>query len=148
MISLIIFADELKCGGNITSVNGTITSPGYPITYYPNNLNCSWIIELANVEFISMNFLEFQTEPYWDHLWIYDGISVESNYTSYTGYPSLPLEIVSSGNMVMIQFTTDGSGTATGFSMSYEGLQGVETTTEGNKVACIFFFTMITTTPF
>ena len=139
MISLIIFADKLKCGGNITSVNGTITSPGYPM-HYPNDLNCTWIIELANVEFISINFLEFETEPYWDHLWIYDGISVESNYTSYTGYPSLPLKIVSSGNMVMIHFTSDGSGTASGFLMTYEGLQGVETTTEGNEVACILYF--------
>ena len=128
MISLIIFADKLKCGGNITSVNGTITSLWYPM-HYPNNLNCTWIIELANVKVISMSFVEFQTEPYWDYVWIYDGISLESS-SYYTGYPSLPLEIVSSGNMVMIQFTTDGSGTATGFSMSYEGLQGVETTTE------------------
>ena len=116
--------------------------------HYRNNLNCTWIIELANVKVISMNFVEFQTEPYWDYVWIYHGISLESTPSFYTGYPSLPLEIVSSGNMVMIQFITDGSGTTTGFSMTYEGLQGVETTTEGNKVACIFFFTMITITPF
>ena len=115
----------------MTSLNGTLTSPGFPLEQYPNNLICTWIIELANVKVISMNFVEFQTEPYWDYVWIYDGISLESTPSSYTGYPSLPLKIVSSGNMVMIQFTTDGSGTATGFSMSYEGLQVVETTTEG-----------------
>ena len=95
MISLIIFADKL-CGGNITSVNGTITSLWYPM-HYPNNLNCTWIIELANVKVISMNFVEFQTEPYWDYVWIYDGINLGSTPSSYsyTGYPSLPLEIVS-----------------------------------------------------
>ena len=87
-----------------------------------------------------MNFVEFQTEPYWDHLWIYDGISVESNYTSYTGYPSLPLKIVSSGNMVMIQFTTDGSGTAAGFSLTYEGLQDVEGKPIRMQTRCIILF--------
>ena len=104
---------------------------------YRNNLNCTWIIELANIKDISMNFLEFQTEPYWDYVWIYHGISLESTPSSYTGYPSLPLKIVSTGNMVMIHFTTDGSGTASGFLMTYEGLQSVETTTEGIESACI-----------
>ena len=84
-----------------------------------------------------MNFLEFQTEPYWDYVWIYDGISLESTHSSYTGYPSLPLKIVSTGNMVMIHVTSDVSGTASGFLMTYEGLQGVETTTEGIESACI-----------
>ena len=105
-------------------MNGTITSPGYP-TNYQNNLNCTWIIENPNATIFSINFLEFQTEPYWDYVSVHDGISLESPI-SYTGYPSLPLIVVSSGNMVMIQFTTDGSGTAAGFSFTYEGLQEVE----------------------
>ena len=37
-------------------------------------------------------------------------------------------------------FTSDGSGTASGFLMTYEGLQGVETTTEGIEPACILYF--------
>ena len=119
-------------------MNGTITSPGYP-TNYQNNLNCTWIIENPNATIFSINFLEFQTEPYWDYVSVHDGISLESPI-SYTGYPSLPLKIVSSGNMVMIHFTSDGSGTASGFLMTYEGLQGVETTTEGIESACILYF--------
>ena len=112
----------------MTSLNGTLTSPGFPLEEYPNNLICSWIIELTNVEMISIQFLEFQTEPYWDYLWVYDGISPDSPHSTFTGFPPLPLKMVSSGNKVMIHFVTDGSGTAAGLSLAYEGLQGVEGT--------------------
>ena len=134
----LLFLIFKACVGHRTSLNGTITSPGYP-TNYQNNLNCTWIIENPNATIFSINFLEFQTEPYWDYVSVHDGISLESPI-SYTGYPSLPLKIVSSGNMVMIHFTSDGSGTASGFLMTYEGLQGVETTTEGMESACILYF--------
>ena len=128
-----------KCGGKLTSLNGTITSPGYPLQY-PNNLNCSWIIELTNAEIILINLLELQTEPYRDYLWVYDGISLESPNSGYTGYPPLPLTIVSSGSIMMIQFNTDDSGATSGFSLAYEGHQKVEGITGGKHIALLYYF--------
>ena len=38
---------QVSCGGSFTSVlSGTITSPGWPDTEYPDNLKCTWNIEL------------------------------------------------------------------------------------------------------
>ena len=98
---------------------------------YHNNLNCSWIIEVANADIISIHFTEFRTEPYWDYVLVFDGISLDSPHLTYTGYP-LPLNIVSSGNKVMVVFTTDGSGTTTGLSFTYEGVEN--NTVEGNMI--------------
>ena len=114
-------------------MNGTITSPGYP-TNYQNNLNCTWIIENPNATIFSINIFEFQTEPYWDYVSVHDGISLESP-RYYSGYLSVPLQIVvvSNENKVMIHFTSDGSGTATGFSLAYS----VENNTNGT---CIMIY--------
>lgn len=35
------------CGGFIQGSSGTILSPGFP-DFYPNNLNCTWIIETSH----------------------------------------------------------------------------------------------------
>uniref|UniRef100_A0A4W5MBU8 CUB and Sushi multiple domains 2 n=1 Tax=Hucho hucho TaxID=62062 RepID=A0A4W5MBU8_9TELE len=37
---------EVPCGGNITSDNGTIFSPGYP-EEYPSSADCTWLITVA-----------------------------------------------------------------------------------------------------
>uniref|UniRef100_A0A8D2L0U8 CUB and Sushi multiple domains 2 n=1 Tax=Varanus komodoensis TaxID=61221 RepID=A0A8D2L0U8_VARKO len=38
---------EALCGGYIRGSSGTVLSPGFP-DFYPNNLNCTWIIEASH----------------------------------------------------------------------------------------------------
>lgn len=42
-----IFTPVALCGGFIQGSSGTILSPGFP-DFYPNNLNCTWIIETSH----------------------------------------------------------------------------------------------------
>ena len=39
---------------------GVVLSPNYP--NYPNNAECSWLIEAGSQEAIKLSFLEFETE--------------------------------------------------------------------------------------
>lgn len=43
----IVFTPIALCGGFIQGSSGTILSPGFP-DFYPNNLNCTWIIETSH----------------------------------------------------------------------------------------------------
>ena len=45
MLLLCGYVFAVPCGGNLTELQGTILSPGYPDPY-DNNLSCSWLIEL------------------------------------------------------------------------------------------------------
>ncbi|KAF7245894.1 CUB and sushi domain-containing protein 2, partial [Varanus komodoensis] len=59
---------EALCGGYIRGSSGTVLSPGFP-DFYPNNLNCTWIIEASHGKgtslainlhiYISIYFLDF-----------------------------------------------------------------------------------------
>ncbi|KAK1340236.1 hypothetical protein QTO34_018802 [Cnephaeus nilssonii] len=43
---------EALCGGFIQGSSGTILSPGFP-DFYPNNLNCTWMIETSHGKVLS-----------------------------------------------------------------------------------------------
>ena len=49
-----------KCGGILTSQSGRISSPGYPITPYPTNKHCLWVIRVPNAKKIrlAINFFD------------------------------------------------------------------------------------------
>lgn len=53
------FSLLVPCGGNITSENGTIFSPGYPEDY-PASADCSWLITVASGLGIRLNFTLLQ----------------------------------------------------------------------------------------
>ena len=36
------------CGGILTGINGTFSTPGWPGFYYSLNYNCTWIIDVAD----------------------------------------------------------------------------------------------------
>lgn len=46
---------ESSCGGNITSVRGTLTSPGYPNSY-PANVECVWQLETREGNAMELRF--------------------------------------------------------------------------------------------
>uniref|UniRef100_A0A8C2EC16 CUB and Sushi multiple domains 3 n=1 Tax=Cyprinus carpio TaxID=7962 RepID=A0A8C2EC16_CYPCA len=58
---------EALCGGNITSMNGTIFSPGHPAEY-PNFQDCVWSVRVPPGNGIYINFTVLSTEPIYDYI--------------------------------------------------------------------------------
>uniref|UniRef100_A0A8B9LZ55 CUB and Sushi multiple domains 2 n=1 Tax=Astyanax mexicanus TaxID=7994 RepID=A0A8B9LZ55_ASTMX len=63
---------EVPCGGNITSDNGTIFSPGYPEDY-PNSVDCTWLITVAPGLGVRLNFTLMQIHGPHDFITVWDG---------------------------------------------------------------------------
>lgn len=58
---MICFPRAVACGGFITKLNGTITSPGWPKDY-PTNKNCVWQVVAPAQYQISLQFEVFELE--------------------------------------------------------------------------------------
>lgn len=58
------------CGGNLTTLEGTIYSPGHPDDY-PNLKDCTWTIRVPPGNGISINFTVLNTEPIYDYITVW-----------------------------------------------------------------------------
>ncbi|XP_037517650.1 cubilin [Rhipicephalus sanguineus] len=104
--------------------HGVIESPNYPEPS-PHNANCTWTIEAFTGHNISIAFSFFELEH--DNNCTFD--YVEVNETDSDGHPkrlgrfcgqiSLPSTVVSSKNIVTVQYVTDGSVSSRGFRLEY-----------------------------
>nr|XP_045755079.1 CUB and sushi domain-containing protein 2 [Mirounga angustirostris] len=106
---------EALCGGFIQGSSGTILSPGFP-DFYPNNLNCTWIIETSHGKGVFFTFHTFHLESGHDYLLITENGSFSQPLRQLTG-SRLPAPISAGlyGNFTaQVRFISD-------FSMSYEG---------------------------
>ncbi|XP_037683717.1 CUB and sushi domain-containing protein 2 isoform X4 [Choloepus didactylus] len=106
---------EALCGGFIQGSSGTILSPGFP-DFYPNNLNCTWIIETSHGKGVFFSFHTFHLESGHDYLLITENGSFTQPLKQLTG-SRLPAPISAGlyGNFTaQVRFISD-------FSMSYEG---------------------------
>ncbi|XP_045440840.1 CUB and sushi domain-containing protein 2 isoform X1 [Pipistrellus kuhlii] len=106
---------EALCGGFIQGSSGTILSPGFP-DFYPNNLNCTWMIETSHGKGVFFTFHTFHLESGHDYLLITENGSFTQPLRQLTG-SRLPAPISAGlyGNFTaQVRFISD-------FSMSYEG---------------------------
>ncbi|XP_072107222.1 CUB and sushi domain-containing protein 1a [Mobula birostris] len=106
---------EAFCGGYIHAASGTILSPGFP-DFYPNSLNCTWIIEVSHGKGVQLVFHTFHLENSHDYLIITEDESFMDPVTRLTG-SALPPTINAGlyGNYTaQLRFISD-------FSVSYEG---------------------------
>lgn len=58
------------CGGNLTTLEGTIYSPGHPDDY-PNLKDCAWTIRVPPGNGIYINFTVLNTEPIYDYITVW-----------------------------------------------------------------------------
>ncbi|KAB1263290.1 Procollagen C-endopeptidase enhancer 1 [Camelus dromedarius] len=109
------------CGGSVTGESGYLASEGFP-NHYPPNKECIWTVTV-----ISLTFGKFDLEP--DSYCRYDSVSVFNGAVSddakrlgkFCG-DTAPGPISSEGNELLVQFVSDLSVTADGFSASYRTL--------------------------
>uniref|UniRef100_A0A8C1UMN4 CUB and Sushi multiple domains 2 n=1 Tax=Cyprinus carpio TaxID=7962 RepID=A0A8C1UMN4_CYPCA len=97
---------EVPCGGNITSDNGTIFSPGYPEDY-PTSADCSWLITVAHGLGICLNFTLLQVHGPQDFITVWDGPQETARKLGVftEGEPNNPPS--STSNQVLIRFRSN-----------------------------------------
>ncbi|XP_061572531.1 suppressor of tumorigenicity 14 protein homolog [Cololabis saira] len=102
----------------------TFASPGFP-TGYPSKIRCQWQIRASENNVISVRFPFFHIEDDCsdDFVSVFDSLSPDDSQaiTEKCGQrpPSNPLEVVSSGNIMLISFITDTDVHRPGFKAEY-----------------------------
>lgn len=106
----------------ITERSGSITDGSGPVEDYLDNASASWLIDPQTTEDsitdITITFYEFETEAN-DVVTIYDGPTTSDPVLGTFSGTTNPGTIESTGNQVLITFSSDGSGTGPGFYLEY-----------------------------
>ncbi|KAM7420375.1 hypothetical protein PAMA_014883 [Pampus argenteus] len=99
---------EALCGGNITSMNGTIYSPGHPAEY-PHFQDCMWSVRVPPGYGIYINFSVINTEPIYDYITVWDGPDQSSPQIGQFSGNSVQEGVSTTANQILIKFHSDFS---------------------------------------
>ncbi|XP_007478769.2 tolloid-like protein 2 [Monodelphis domestica] len=109
---------EVACGGFMTKLNGTITSPGWP-KEYPTNKNCVWQVVAPAQYRISLQFEVFELEGNdvckYDYVEIRSGLSSDSKLHGKFCGSEKPEVITSQSNNMRVEFKSDNTVSKRGF---------------------------------
>ncbi|XP_067324813.1 tolloid-like protein 1 isoform X1 [Anolis sagrei] len=109
---------EAACGGLLTKLNGTITTPGWPKEYPPNK-NCVWQVVAPTQYRISVKFEFFELEGNevckYDYVEIRSGLSSDSKLHGKFCGTEVPEVITSQLNNMRIEFRSDNTVSKKGF---------------------------------
>ena len=121
----------MDCDEQYRSNSGSISisSPNYP-NNYPDNARCRYLIILRDPALrIILNFQRFSLEGSsscaYDSVKMYDGNSVSApqlgRREGYCGKRYPRVSLTSTGNSILIIFTSDRCATSSGFYLTYRG---------------------------
>ncbi len=107
----------------ITHKSGSFTDGSGPIEDYINNQTATWLIdpqtEQDSISEIELDFTHFDLDA-GDYVRVYDGATTgDPMLGEFTG-SSLPSQLTSSGNKLLITLETNAGGTAAGFKAEFE----------------------------
>ncbi len=103
----------------LTYTNGSIVDGSGP-SNYSNNANCQWLIDPTEViAKITISFQAFGTENTNDVVTIYDGNSTAAPVLATLSGSSLPANVVTTGDVALVVFSTNGSTTNSGWQLEY-----------------------------
>lgn len=113
----------VKCGGILSAPSGNISSPNFPGPY-PYNIDCSWLIVVAEGSSVLLTFHHFELEYHancdYDYIKIYNGIAEdEGNLLGIFCGDISPPQFTSSWNVMSIIFHSDRHVAYRGFSVGY-----------------------------
>uniref|UniRef100_A0A672PXV5 Metalloendopeptidase n=1 Tax=Sinocyclocheilus grahami TaxID=75366 RepID=A0A672PXV5_SINGR len=113
---------EAACGGFITKLNGSITSPGWPKEYPPNK-NCIWQLVAPTQYRITLLFDVFETEGNdvckYDFVEVRSGLSADSRLHGKFCGAEKPEAITSQYNNMRIEFKSDNTVSKKGFKAQF-----------------------------
>ncbi|XP_053408750.1 cubilin-like isoform X2 [Mercenaria mercenaria] len=108
------------CGGNITGINGSFTSPSYPGNYTLAS-TCTWLIQVPPRRVITLTFTDMRNGENCgtDYIVVYDGNSDLTNqFGRYCG-GEVPAAMTTSSNVAYVKYVSDGSGSAIAFRLTF-----------------------------
>ncbi|MFA5419245.1 MAG: C10 family peptidase [Bacteroidales bacterium] len=107
----------------LTAIAGSFTDGSGPIEDYPSGMDAQWLIkpqtEQDSVTNIDLHFVQFNTAAS-DVVRFYDGNSTSAPLLGEYSGNSIPDNLTSTGNEVLITFTT--TGTSEGFKIEYTSI--------------------------
>ena len=111
-----------QCSNHIiTAPVGIFEDRSGPIANYLPNKNCSWLIAPEDsVTSINLKFNKFDIAS-GDVINIFDGENANAPILATYTHGDVPQELTSSGDRVFIEFITDASDAADGFTIEYRG---------------------------
>ncbi|XP_048582610.1 dorsal-ventral patterning tolloid-like protein 1 [Nematostella vectensis] len=112
-----------ECRGYLNSSRGSIKSPLYPDNY-PNNVYCAWQIEQRPGYAVDLLFLtvdlEFAINCSRDYVEVFDGPDNSSqSLGKFCSDKDVKRRVVTSGNVMFVEFVTNGRVAREGFDISY-----------------------------
>uniref|UniRef100_A0A8C9E4A1 CUB and Sushi multiple domains 2 n=1 Tax=Phocoena sinus TaxID=42100 RepID=A0A8C9E4A1_PHOSS len=99
---------EVPCGGNVTSFNGTVYSPGFP-SPYSSSQDCVWLITVPIGHGIRLNISLLQTEPSGDFITVWDGPQQTAPQLGIFSHSLAKKTMHSSSNQVLLKFHRDAA---------------------------------------
>ncbi len=110
-----------------TSVSGYTTSSGNITDLggsgnYTNDERTLQLIQPTNATSITLTVNEFDIEPNWDYLYIYEGSSVYDPVIGVYDGTTIPSTININGGSVLVEFRTDCATTSAGFDISWNAV--------------------------
>jgi hypothetical protein len=113
------------CTGSttFTTLQGSIEDGSGPIADYSPNSDCYYLIDPdLVVDKILLQFRRFSTESGSDLLTIYDGPSTSSPVLGTYSGNSLPADLYSTADQVLLHFTSGAAGNMPGWLVEYKGV--------------------------
>ncbi|KAM8953257.1 astacin-like metalloendopeptidase [Pelodytes ibericus] len=111
-------------GGTFNTDKGEVTSPDYPDYEYPSNADALWTIIAPKGYKVSLTFgdfvLQYSSKCSNDYLTVIDGATLTAPVLGTFCGSKMPPNLVSAGNVIMVQFHSDASCEDWGFQASYK----------------------------
>ncbi|XP_051960470.1 ST14 transmembrane serine protease matriptase b [Xyrauchen texanus] len=110
-----------ECGGKLTGISGTFTSPGYP-SHYPPQIECVWNIEVPKGKHIKVKFNKFSIHSPEQNTITCHTDYLELNYRICGEKPPNSVNTIKS-NQATVKFYSDMSQVGEGFSADFEAFE-------------------------
>ncbi|XP_019632024.1 PREDICTED: uncharacterized protein LOC109475670 [Branchiostoma belcheri] len=104
---------------SLTADSGSFSSQNYP-NNYPNDHDCRYEISVSSPKVIKLTFTDFEVENDFDHVYVYDGNTTDSNYLlAELNGAKIPGPVTSTGSFMTVRLVTDSEVNWKGFQASY-----------------------------